>query len=231
MPWIAGADGCKGGWVVAILREGAPGVRLQVVPSFLDVVSLAGPSPVIAVDMPIGLPTAAIPRRACDAEARRLLGLRRSSVFSPPVREIVSIPAYSTANETSKRLAGMGLSKQAFFLMPKIREVEAVVLANPSFVIRESHPELAFLAMNGGTPLAAGKRTLHGQSLRRALLIREFGRAVAEQAAIPRGAARDDVYDALACLWTARRIARDAACIIPPLPPRDPTGLPMEIVY
>jgi hypothetical protein len=44
----------------------------------------------------------------------------------------------------------------------------------------------------------------------------------------PRDAA-DDVLDAMACLWTARRIVQDAARSIPTPPERDGAGLPMAI--
>lgn len=43
--------------------------------------------------------------------------------------------------------------------------------------------------------------------------------------------ADDDVLDAIAVLWTATRIARGEGRGLPDPPPRDPTGLPMEIVY
>ena len=43
--------------------------------------------------------------------------------------------------------------------------------------------------------------------------------------------ADDDVLDAIACLWTALRIAEGIAETLPENPPKDPEGLPMQIVY
>jgi predicted RNase H-like nuclease len=48
-------------------------------------------------------------------------------------------------------------------------------------------------------------------------------------AAPPRGAAEDDVLDALACAAIARRIHAGIARPFPDPPPRDPHGLPMAI--
>jgi predicted RNase H-like nuclease len=47
----------------------------------------------------------------------------------------------------------------------------------------------------------------------------------------PTGVARDDIIDALAALWTAERIARGEARMLPPQPPVDEMGLRMEMVY
>ena len=43
--------------------------------------------------------------------------------------------------------------------------------------------------------------------------------------------ADDDVVDAIAGLWTARRIADGTAETLPETPPVDDTGLAMEIVF
>ncbi len=231
MPWIAGADGCKGGWVAAFLQSDSGEIRVEVVPSFAEVISSIHRPSVIAVDMPIGLPSTSAPRRACDAEARKRLGPRRSSVFSPPVREVVGVAAYGEANGMSKRLTGKGLSKQAFYIMPKISEVHEALVAEPTCNIRECHPEVSFMAMNGEVPLEAYKRTPEGQRLRGVLLAREFGTGFAKLNVVHPGVALDDVYDAFACLWTARRILQGVARSLPATPPRDALGLPMQIVY
>jgi predicted RNase H-like nuclease len=43
--------------------------------------------------------------------------------------------------------------------------------------------------------------------------------------------ADDDIVDAIAGLWTAHRIANGTAEALPSPPPRDETGLPMQIVF
>jgi len=231
MPWLAGVDGCKAGWVAALLNTRSGALRLELHPAFAAIVSSSYRPAVIAVDMPIGLPSVSAPRRACDAEARKLLGPRRSSIFSPPLREVVALGDYAKANALSRRLSGLGLSKQAFFLMPKIREVEAVLLSRPACAIRECHPELAFVAMNAGVPLVSSKRTPSGERRRRALLARYLGPFAAKAPLHYPGLLPDDILDALACLWSARRIFQGAARALPRSPECDAMRLPMEISF
>jgi predicted RNase H-like nuclease len=58
------------------------------------------------------------------------------------------------------------------------------------------------------------------------------GRAEREAlwASLGPGVRRDDLNDALAALWTARRIVRGTAIEIPASPVYDALGLPMRIV-
>ena len=119
LPRIAGVDGCRGGWVVAV-REPDGRVELHVVEALSE---LFGRRPLggsalgqIAIDMPIGLPDSErVELRTCDREARALLGARRASVFAPPSRWMLD----STLDYEDLR--GFGLSKQSFFLLPKLR--------------------------------------------------------------------------------------------------------------
>ena len=98
----------------------------------------------------------------------------------------------------------------------------------------EVHPEVAFWRLNGERPL---ERTKEGQkppyepglALRRRLLIAAgLPRAIVESAP-PKGAAPDDLLDALACAAIARRIHAGIAEPFPQIPPRDAYGLPMAI--
>ena len=233
MAWIAGVDGCKAGWIATFLDPGTRRLECAVFPAFAAILGPPYSPQIVAVDMPIGL--ADTGQRQCDVEARRLLQARRSSVFPPPIRPVLHVDDYPEANASSKELHGKGLSKQAFYLMPKIREVEAVVLSRPTAQIRECHPELCFQALNGSTPLPAPKRTPAGAEHRRRLLADVYGdepaRLATTKAEAMRGVGLDDLYDALALLWTAGRILRGEAERLPHDPPRDSLGLPMEIVY
>src|SRR6185437_12326227 len=69
------------------------------------------------------------------------------------------------------------VSKQLFNIAPKIREVDAMLRADPLLVgrVHEVHPELAFWRLNGGQPLSEPKRVksrchAHGLAQRRRLL-------------------------------------------------------------
>ncbi len=184
---LAGVDGCRGGWVVALDADG--GVVTAVVRRITDVLALA--DGVVAVDMPIGLPDLPGDRRACDTAARKALGPRRSSVFPAPSRSALR------AHRWSREL---GISKQTWNLIPKVVEVDDAWSAR----LHEVHPELAFAAM-AGEPLPSPKSTANGLADRRMLLREVFPEAEVLRP-LP-GAKDDDVLDALACLWSARRIA------------------------
>jgi predicted RNase H-like nuclease len=102
--------------------------------------------------------------------------------------------------------------------------------------VREVHPELAFAAMNGGAALAESKHTDVGAEMRTDLLDAcglEGAREAAETLNASPGL--DDVLDAHAVCWTARRIANGAARRLPAANPEAvPTndrGLRMEIWY
>jgi predicted RNase H-like nuclease len=183
---VAGVDGCRGGWVVATDD------RLFVARNIHEVLALD--VAVIAIDMPIGLPDAG--PRACDVVARRRLGPRRSSVFATPVRATLAATDYPDALARHRAADGRGLSKQAYNLLPKIREVDAHA-ADPR--LHESHPELAFARLLGH-PAAHAKRSPSGRAERLAAL------GLTAISRLP-GAAADDVLDALALVHTARHIA------------------------
>ena len=50
----------------------------------------------VVIDIPIGLPESG--RRACDLEARAMLGPRRSSVFTGVRRPLLALDSYEAAN-------------------------------------------------------------------------------------------------------------------------------------
>lgn len=222
---VAGVDGCRGGWVVALAEpdDGAL-VDVVVLSTFADVVALLVQDVThVAVDMPIGLPDAG--SRACDVAARRLLGLRRSTVFPAPPRPILDERDYPTALARKRAIDGVGLSKQAFNLLPRIAEVDAALTPELQSRIVECHPELAFQRRHG-EPLES-KHTAPGRAQRQALVADLVG-----DRPLPRlaGTRPDDVLDALALTWTARAICvgreerlGDAR--------RDARGLVMEIVW
>jgi predicted RNase H-like nuclease len=195
----AGVDGCRGGWVVAT-SDGA----IRVVPRFPDVLDLA--DGVVGVDMPVGLPDVGR-RRACDVEARARLGPRRSSVFPAPTRDALAATSFADVR---------GLSLQAWHLVPKVREVDAVWTAR----VVEVHPELV-LAVLGGAPMARPKRTAEGRAERLAVL------GLSSVSRLP-GAAPDDVIDALACLHGALRVAAGTALVLGDAS-LDARGRPMRI--
>ena len=277
MAWIAGVDGCKGGWIAVYEDTDSGKLDCRVKETFEKVMAHPDLS-TVAVDMPIGLCDEK-EGRACDKAARDVLGERSRSIFPAPTAGVVDLysrmtvekrreqAAYELAKRENKKLTGSGrekdgkgLTKQTWALVPKIAEVASYLEGSPGSPVYEVHPEVCFAAMKslekGGdpppfSPMRFSKATAAGLLERRALLNsnKAFGngleileRTVAE--ADPDGrAALDDFYDALACLWTARRIQKEpdgparALCGVDGVrklsdsAPKDANGLPMRIVY
>ena len=86
--YVIGVDGCAGGWIAALRRDGRGEVDYQRVARLEELFAGTSTPSVVAVDMPIGLLERGA--RQCDVEARRLLGVRRSSVFTPPLRPMLA---------------------------------------------------------------------------------------------------------------------------------------------
>jgi len=235
--WLAGVDGCPGGWIAAFVRRTGDEVRIAVVPRFADV--LAEARGIVAVDMPIGLPErAGHGGRSAENAVRPLLGVRQSSVFSVPSRAAIYAADYAAfcAAALATSDPPRKVSKQLFNIAPKIREIDALLRADATLVPRvfEVHPELAFWRLNGERALAEPKKVKSrcyepGLALRRGLLISAGLPPAVVNAPPPKGARPDDLLDALACAAVARRIGVGNARPFPDPPPRDDYGLPMAI--
>jgi predicted RNase H-like nuclease len=181
---------------------------VRVVPDLRGVMELVDSAALqaVAIDIPIGL-QARDPRQA-DIEARRQLGARRSSVFPAPARPVLAATSYEEACALSRAACGKAISKQLFNILPKIREVDQLVTPARQRRVFEMCPELS-LAMLAGTPMAFKKTTAEGRAERVEALRAVFGRHQIERLGErpPRGARVDDVLDAFAGAWTARRFA------------------------
>ena len=115
---------------------------------------------VVLIDMPIGLSEGGRDGRLCDQLGREALGPRRSSLFPTPSRPVLSAPTYEAACQAHQSVTGMKISKQAWFLVPKIREVDAFLRSDACgrTRLRECHPELAFMGLNDGEPMPHPKK-------------------------------------------------------------------------
>ena len=238
---LVGVDGCKGGWY-AVRQDARTGaITAHVCPSFADLLAWTPAPAVVGVDMPIGLSSTG--HRACDSEARKRLRWPRSaSVFQTPVRQVLRSGTYEEACRRNREATGKGISQQAFNILPKIAVVDDALRASARDASRvfEVHPELAFMQLEieqGGEAmgLREGKTTQAGHARRKALLIAVFGAAVEsaleERERLSRHVQKDDVLDAFAVLWSARRIAAGSAVRLPGEEARDSAGLLMNIHY
>jgi threonine dehydratase len=238
--WVAGVDGCPAGWIAVLMRRDDPLVHLvRVVPRFTDIVDGTEQPAFLAVDMPIGLPDRTEGSgRLPEKLVRPLLGARQSSVFAIPSRAAVHAQSYGDACAIAASTSDppRKVSRQGFNIFPKILELDALLRRRPELAPRlyEVHPEVAFWSLNGESPLAEPKKVKSrpyepGLALRRDLLRRAGLPAALIDARPPRGAAADDLLDALAGLTVALDIATGGGRSFPEPPGRDAHGLPVAI--
>ncbi|MEM8687770.1 MAG: pyridoxal kinase [Pseudomonadota bacterium] len=230
---VSGVDGCPGGWV-AVHWDGGDTARAELFESFSAL--LQSQADIIAVDMPIGLPDMA--GRACESLARQRLGQRQSSVFAVPSRAAAMEEDYRRSCEVNLAHSDppKKVSKQCFNLLPKIRQIDALITPEMQARVFEVHPELAFWALNGEASLPVAKKIKsranpEGLEFRRALLrANGFPIDTLVTGNWPKSkVGEDDILDACACAWSAMRIFRGEHVTLPQNPVRDGRGLRMEI--
>jgi predicted RNase H-like nuclease len=183
---------------------------------FNQILDLPEKPAVITIDVPIGLPDVTLPGgRTCDRLARRLLGPRGSTVFSPMGRICLQVDNREKATRLHIGRGGIGIGAQCWGLKKKLVEIDELMTPAKQRIVREVHPEVSFREMNGGRPLKCRKKSSDGQRERVSAL---------KHAGLPKGflaplstlrSGRDDFIDACAALWTAERIYRGVAKRMP----------------
>ena len=232
---VVGIDGAPGGWLLA-RQEGLQRPTVRFLDGLDGVIGelIDGSIDVVGIDIPVGLSSDG--NRPADQLARARLGPRRSTFFPTPVRSVLDAESWEHASAASRRAAGVGLSKQAWNLVPKIREVDRLWRRSIADSLVEVHPELSFAEMQG-TPVMTKKSDPDGADQRRRLLAehltmpglsgthrRAFVDALVES--MPRKLSIDTI-DALAVLWSARRHALGRSVTLGG--ERDPLGRPMAV--
>lgn len=221
----AGLDGCRSGWVLALIGPTPRRNGTTISPFELSrhdrlaeamAAAAAAGAGHVGLDMPIGLSADGL--RRADQEARTLLGARRSTVFPTPARAVLGAADYPEALLRSRRATGKGLSIQAWNLMAKIAEVDAWIDPGRAERVFEVHPELAFARL-AGAPLPEPKKTPAGRARRLVLLGRALGLNDAEAAGLAAlrlrpGVAPDDLLDALAVACSTRTLAAGSGMIL-----------------
>ena len=236
MPTVVGVDGCRDGWFY--FRSDSGVISSGIAVDFARLLEGLPPGSRVFIDIPIGLIDSGSDGRECDRLARRKLGSpRASSVFSAPAFPVLAATNYEDAKLKSDQAIGKKLSRQAFAIVLKIKEVNEYLAANrnSSIVVREVHPELCFWGLNGGVAMQHAKKKRAGYNERLGLLQKFLPNAQAlvqepldkhKRSAV----ARDDIIDALVALVTACT-TDDQLLSLPAKPPLDARGLTMEIVY
>jgi predicted RNase H-like nuclease len=224
-----GVDGCRAGWLVASLEDDELKLTIaddEALASWIDAAQRTH------IDMPIGLPSDTA-SRDCDSFVRRALGPGATSrVFNPPVRSVLDASDYVDACTRNHIATGRRISKQTWFLVPRIRALDSIVrVGQRRHHTREAHPEWQFAVLAGHT--LARKKSADGAQARRAVLDQYMpGRLdVADRflASTRRADVQpDDVYDAMILAWGAAQ--PDAALIRAPEDDvHDAMGLPCAI--
>jgi predicted RNase H-like nuclease len=226
--FVAGVDGCRGGWVAfkVDLTAHATSVEIIDLPSWLRhrPPGLA----CVGIDIPIGLLDGA---RQCDKAARKLLGQPRgTSVFAAPCRSALSAKNHAAATATNLDMTGRGLSQQAWGISNKIRQVDDAITLDCQPWVFEVHPEVCFWALNERSPMKRNKKTQDGVAERVGLLRRVFPQLETHLANRPRAVGADDLLDAAVAAWTALRWHRNEAEFVC-TPEHDQNGLAATIYY
>jgi threonine dehydratase len=163
MEWVAGADGCRGGWIVAFASASHNSIGIsdilsvRVLTKFADIFAAPEQPRLVAVDIPIGLPGHIGPQgRGPERAVRPLLGARQSSVFAVPSRGAVYAPDFNAACRLALETSDppKKVSKQLFMIAPKIREVDETLRNTPALI---PHVFESILRSRSGVSMAAGR--------------------------------------------------------------------------
>jgi predicted RNase H-like nuclease len=239
-----GIDGCKSGWLVVSQSSRGGAVTASLQRGIGSISASIAPNDIVVIDMPIGLPDAAQPVRDCDRLARKVLGNRHVCIFSPPCREALGAPNRDAASAVNQPL-GRKITQQTWAIRHKLQELDSFLRENLPLrgIFREAHPEVSFAYwrqesgnLPAPTPFDTPKKRSAGKGMRRDLIEATWpGALESAKTALDTnhatGWALDDLHDAFACLWTARRITKGISVSLPDLdpPPVDTAGLPMVI--
>jgi len=226
--WVAGIDGCPRGWVGFRVDLASLSTSVELV----DFSSILRNKPdelaALTIDMPIGLLDGS---RACDKAARKLLGQPRgASVFAAPCRATLFAKNHAAASATSLRITARGLSRQAWSLTPKIKQVDDAITTECQKWAFEVHPEVCFWALAGERPMTYRKKTKAGHNERRRLIRAVFPDIERHLQNRPVGVGQDDLLDAAVAAWTAVRIYKGEGQRVCE-PERDANGLEAAIWY
>jgi predicted RNase H-like nuclease len=203
---FCGIDACPGGW---LLVKYDTGFTYFHAPLISELFTNHAQESRVLIDMPIGLVDGkhvALQKRPCDTVARKRLGSRASSIFSPPCMEALFATSYADACEINHSVLGIRISKQSWNIVPKIKELNAFLHHEHAWrtQVLESHPELAFQFLNGNNPLQFSKKKPEGIHERVAILkaaipeSEDIFRQMQADIILRKFAPSDDMVDALA---------------------------------
>ena len=225
-----GVDGCKGGWIAAVLDHGE--LRFETYTSITSLVERYTEFDAFLIDMAIGL-RGCLEQNRPDHAAKIELGKKASSVFPIPSRSAVYADDEETQKQENIRILGKSLAKQSIAIIPKIRELDEFLSEHPEYKNRilESHPEVAFARLNGSVVMSR-KKEEPGLS-ERIHILSEFLEAKKLSGFFDKakklGCNQDDLIDAVCLAVTGALYAHGQCETIPEKPEEDENGLLMKI--
>ena len=230
MKKIAGIDGSKGGWVcVSGYENNYKELKFEKLKEFNDIKSKD--FNLVLVDIPIGLDIDLKQGgRIVDKLARKELLTNKSSIFNAPSRLVLDAKNYEEANRINKS-KGMGLSKQSWNLVKKIKEVDEFIKNSNKTIIFESHPEIIFQVMKKDK-VSTKKKNDEGIIERRNLLEKNgFNKVFLEKNLLAKDSfyKKDDFIDACSLFWSANRVITKTEVKIPNDIFLDSEGIIMQI--
>ena len=230
MKKIAGIDGSKGGWVcVSGYENNFKELKFEKLKEFNDIKSKN--FNLVLVDIPIGLDIDLKKGgRIVDKLARKELLTNKSSIFNAPSRLVLEAKNYEEANKINKN-KGMGLSKQSWNLVKKIKEVDDFIRNSNKTIIFESHPEIIFQVMKRDK-VSTKKKNDEGIIERRNLLEKNgFNKVFLERNLSAKDSfyKKDDFIDACSLFWSANRAIAKTEVKIPNDIVLDSEGIIMQI--
>ena len=210
---MKGIDGTRNGWITAEYTGNSWEIEFYEKLSSIEFDKAL-------IDIPIGLSEAST--RECDEKAREFLSPERHySIFNCPVREAVYAETYEEACEVNERKTGKRISKQAWNIVPKIKEADREASKRE---LKESHPEVFFKSIDSES-VKESKNSVEGLKMRRKVLER-FGDTSVIESFSQEGVTEDDIVDAMALSLGNEFELKN----IPEDPEVDSKGLEMSIL-
>ncbi len=232
---IAGIDGYTGGWIAVVIDDGNFATAQVFSNKDLETLIELNRIAYAIVDIPIGLTSDSEPRNT-EAAMRKFLKKRHVCVFNTPCRQALDTideNDYWLASDVNRKILGVKLTKQTFYIMEKIREADVIVQKLGQDKIREGHPEVSFKVLANDKVLnLENKKTNEGKKQRIDFLEGAGFDCANLKQHLPNHhpAKLDDLLDAAVLAWSANRWKNNEHESFPSTPKKDSKNLEM-VVY